>query len=42
MTTRKVVRDSGTGRFVEPREAVRRPRTTERETVNVPKPKKGK
>jgi hypothetical protein len=36
-----VVRDSITGRFVPPSTAVRRPATTERETVYRPSPKRG-
>jgi hypothetical protein len=37
--TVKVVRDAGTGKFVKPSEAVRRPKTTVTETVK--RPKKG-
>jgi hypothetical protein len=38
--TKKVVRDAGTGRFVPPREATRRPKSTVTETVPTRKPKK--
>lgn len=41
MTTRKVVRDAGTGQFVKLEEAKRRPKTTVTETIKVP-PTKGK
>ncbi|WP_413728472.1 hypothetical protein [Sodalis sp. RH19] len=37
MPTRKVVRDAGTGEFVKPSEATRRPKTTVTETIKVPK-----
>ncbi len=37
---KKVVRDAGTGRFVPPSEAKKRPKTTVTETVPVRKPKK--
>lgn len=36
-TTRKVGRDSGSGQFIPIREAVRHPRTTEVETIRIPK-----
>jgi hypothetical protein len=35
--TRKVARDSGSGQFIPKAEAVRRPRTTEVETIKYPK-----
>ena len=38
--TKKVTRDAGTGRFVPPGEAKRRPKTTVTETVPVRKPKR--
>lgn len=41
MPKQKVVRDAGTGQFVKPEEAKKRPRTTVTETVKIP-PKKGK
>lgn len=37
----KITRDSQTGRFVPYEYAVRRPATTERETIYRPSPKKG-
>jgi len=37
---KKITRDAGTGRFVPPSEAKRRPRTTVTETVPVRKPRK--
>ena len=39
---KKVVRDAGTGRFVPPDQAKRRPRTTVTETVPVRRPRKTK
>ncbi len=41
MAKQKVVRDAGTGQFVKPEEAKRRPGTTVTETVKIPS-KKGK
>ena len=41
MTKQKVVRDAGTGQFVKPEEAKRRPGTAVTETVKIPS-KKGK
>lgn len=41
MANQKVVRDAGTGLFVKPGEAKRRPGTTVTETVKIPS-KKGK
>jgi len=41
MGVRKIVRDAGTGRFVPPGEAKKRPKETVVETINVPS-KKGK
>ena len=38
--TKKVVRDAGTGKFVKPPEAEKRPKTTVTETVNLPKRKR--
>lgn len=40
MATRKVNRSSITGEFVTPTYAAQHPKTTETETVKVPKPKK--
>ena len=39
-TTKKIRRDSGTGRFTTKKDTERRPRETETETVKVGKPKK--
>ena len=41
MANQKVVRDAGTGQFVKPGEAKRRPGSTVTETVKIPS-KKGK
>ncbi|WP_277622330.1 hypothetical protein [Chimaeribacter californicus] len=42
MGTRKVVRDTETGQFVEPGEAKKRPKSTVTETINTPSKKKKK
>jgi hypothetical protein len=39
-STRTVVRSSVTGRFVPPRAAITRPRTTQTETIRIPARKK--
>lgn len=39
MATRKIHRDAGSGRFVPPSEAKRRPKTTVTETVKVSRKK---
>ena len=42
MGTRKVVRDTETGQFVEPGEAKKRPKSTVTETITTPSKKKKK
>ncbi|SAU66196.1 hypothetical protein [Klebsiella variicola] len=42
MAKQKVVRDAGTGQFVKPEEAKRRPGTTVTETVKIPSKKREK